>query len=330
MLKSALHPALKRTAICLFFVALLAGLALPEAQAQAQAQGVSFSIRFHEKRIYYLSDTQHPVLLDVAVANDSPAIFRFRVAENRFFNLDFEVSTPTNQLLDHAQEFIKSRNSNQPVIVREMSLEPGERYSLTVNLDEFIGFRTAGLYTVQGLFYPELSTSSAATLRSSPLSLSLRPAVVFPEEKARIEAETGAQLERKPLPPDEVVEYTLRARQKSQWGPFFLYLDLASLYQSTQARRESYRRLSDESQRAALEAFRRQLMEKVVDNDIAQIPADFQVQRTSYTPFEATVQVIEKFKERDFTEVKRFTYELTRRERIWLITGYEVVNLGTE
>ena len=323
-----MNSALKRTAFCLLFAVLLAGLAL--ADAQAQVQGISFSIRFHEKRIYYLSDTQHPVRLDVALANESSATFRFRVAENRFFNLDFEVSTPSNQLLDHAQEFIKSKNSNQPVIVREMSLEPGERYSVTVDLDDYVAFRSAGLFTVQGLFYPELSTSSAAPLRSNPLSLSLRPAVVFPEERARIEAETGALLAREPLPPDEVVSYTLRARQKSQWEKFFLYLDLESLYQANPYRRESYRRLSDENRRAALDGFRRQLMEKVVDNDIALIPSEFEVQETRYTPFEATVQVLEKFKERDFTELKRFTYSLTRRDRIWLITGYEAVNLGTE
>jgi len=308
--------------ICLLFAFQLAGL--------AQAQGVSFSIRFHEKRIYYLHDAQNPVLLDVDLANDSSATFRFRVAENRFFNLDFEVSTPSNQLLDHAQKFIRSKNSNQPVIVREMSLEPGERYSITVNLDEFAAFRSAGLYTVQGLFYPELSTSSAAPLRSNLLSVSLRPAVVFPEEKAQIEAETGALLAHQPLPPDEVVSYTLRARQKSQWEKFFLYLDLESLYTASSSRRESYRRLSEENRRAALQGFRRQLMEQVVDNDIVLIPTEFEVQETRYTPFEATVQVLEKFKQRDFTELKRFTYSLTRRERIWLIEGYEAVNLGTE
>ncbi len=67
-----------------------------------------------------------------------------------------------------------------------------------------------------------------------------------------------------------------------------------------------------------------------MDNDIALVADDFEIQQTSYTPFEGTVQVLEKFKERDFTELKRFTYSLTRRGRIWLITGYEAVNLGTE
>jgi hypothetical protein len=308
----------------LIFALQLAGL------SQAEAQGVSFSIRFHEKRIYYLGDAQNPVLLEAALANESSATFRFKMAENRFFNLDFEVSNPSNQLLDHAQKFIRSKNSNQPVFLREVTLEPGERYSITVNLNEFVEFRSAGLFTVQGLFYPELSTSSAAPLRSNTLSLSLRPAVVFPEEKARIEAETGALLAREPLPPDEVVSYTLRARQKSQWEKFFLYLDLESLYQASPARRESYRRLSEENRRAALAGYRRQLQQTVVDTDIVLIPTDFEVQRTTYSPFEAEVQVLEKFRQRDFTELKRFTYNLTRRDRIWLITGYETVNLGTE
>jgi hypothetical protein len=309
------------------FAAQLAGLVQ---LVQAQAQGVTFSIRFQEKRIYYLGDAQNPVLLEAVLANDSAQTFRFKAAENRFFNLDFEVSTASNRLLDHAQKFIRSKNTNQPVFLRELALEPGERYSFTVNLNEFVDFRASGLYTVQGLFYPELSTSPSGPLRSNTLSLSLRPAVVFPEEKARIEAETGALLAREPLPPDEVVAYTLRARQKSQWEKFFLYLDLESLYQAKPSRRESYRRLSEENRRAALEGFRRQLMEQVVDNDIVLIPSEFEVQETRYTPFEATVQVLEKFRQRDFTELKRFTYSLARRDRIWLITGYEAVNLGTE
>jgi hypothetical protein len=68
----------------------------------------------------------------------------------------------------------------------------------------------------------------------------------------------------------------------------------------------------------------------VVDGDIVLIPTAFSILETRYTPFAATVLVTEKFAQRDYTEVKRFTYSLTRRDRIWLITGYEAVNLGTE
>ena len=298
----------------------------------AGEEGVSLTISYSEKRIYYLGDTQHPVLLDAVLTNNSDGTFRFKSAENRFYNFDFEVSTPSNLLLEHAQKFTKSKYANQPVFFRDISLDPGERFGLTLNLNDFVEFSQPGLYTVQALFYPELSQppGTAAPLRSNPLSLSLRPAVVFPEEKARIEAETGALLAREPLPPDEVVTYTLQARQKSQWEKFFLYLDLESLYTQNPGRAESYRRMSEENRRNALAAFRRQLSSQVVDTDIVLIPSEFRVLQTSYTPFEATVLVTEKFKQRDFTEVKRYTYYLTRKDRIWLIGRYETVNLGTE
>ena len=88
--------------------------------------------------------------------------------------------------------------------------------------------------------------------------------------------------------------------------------------------------MSEEARRAALAGYRQLLTEQVVDNDIVLIPTVFEVQETRYTPFEATVLVSERFKLRDYTEIKRFSYYLTRRDRIWLITGYETVNLGTE
>jgi len=71
------------------------------------------------------------------------------------------VSTPANQLLDHAQKFIRSKNSNQPVFMREVSLEPGERYKHHGEPERVVEFRGSGLYTVQGLFSPELSTGSS-------------------------------------------------------------------------------------------------------------------------------------------------------------------------
>jgi hypothetical protein len=321
---------LKRTAV--FFLA-AALLSAPAGSGFAAGEGsVSLAINYSEKRIYYLGDSQHPVLLDVVLTNNSDSTFRFKSAENRFYNLDFEVSTPSNLLLEHSRKFIKSKYANQPVFFRDVSLDPGERFGIALSLNDFVEFTQPGLYTIQALFYPELSATpgAAAPLRSNPLSLSLRPAVVFPEEKARIEAETGALLAREPLPPDEVVSYTLKARQKSQWEKFFLYLDLESLYTQSPGRAESYRRMSEENRRSALAAFRRQLTSQVVDTDIVLIPSDFEILETHYTPFEATVLVTEKFKQRDFTEVKRYTYSLTRKDRIWLISRYETVNLGTE
>jgi hypothetical protein len=305
----------------------------------AEAEGVSFQIRFYEKRIYYLNDREHPVYLEATLTNDSSRAFRFKMAETRVFNFDFEVTTPTNILLDHAQAFSRARTSNQPVLYREISLEPGDTFGVVITLNDFIEIPEAGLYSIQGLFYPELylqgpilgqSSGTVEVLRSNMLTLNIRPEILFEEERAMIEAETGKLILRQPLPPDEVVDYMLSARQRSQWEKFFLYLDLESLYVKNPGRAEAYRRMSEENRRAALARYREQLRSETVDVDILVIPAEYEILQTRYTPLDAEVTVIERFRYRDYVEVKRYTYYLERRDTIWVVTDYEIVNLGTE
>jgi hypothetical protein len=321
----------------ILFVLALASIA--QICASQDAEGVIFQIRYYEKRIYYLNDPEHDILLEATLTNNTSRTFRFKMAENRTFNFDFEVTTPTNILLDHAQAFSRARTSNEPMLYRELSLEPGDKFGVVLTLDDFIQIPRAGLYSVQALFYPELFLGAplaggmqegAAPLRSNTLTLSVRPEIVFEEERAMIEAETGMLIQRQPLPPDEVIDYTLSARQKSQWDKFFLYLDLESLYLKNPGRAQAYQRMSEENRRAALARYREQLRSETVDVDILLIPAEYDIVQTSYTPFEAQVTVIERFRYPDYVEVKRYTYYLERRDTIWVITDYEIVNLGTE
>ena len=292
-----------------------------------ETRGIDFTIRYYEKRIYYVGDSEHPVRLEAVITNNSGDTYRFKMSDSRVFSLDFEVTTPTNVRLESASEFIKTRNSNQPEFYRDVTLEPGEKYGIVVSLQSYVRIDEPGLYSVQGLFYPDLNLHGAgAVLRSNTLALNMRPEIVFPEERAMI----GKLLERQPLPPDEVVEYALRARQRSQWEKFFLYLDLESLYRSLPSRDERFRRLSEEAQQAALEQYKKGLMAQTVDRDILVVPSSFEILETTYTPFRGTVSVLERFRYTDYTEIKRYTYYLERRDRIWLVTDYEIVNLGTE
>jgi hypothetical protein len=296
-----------------------------------ETRGIDFTIRYYEKRIYYVGDSEHPVRLEAVITNNSGDTYRFKMSDSRVFSLDFEVTTPSNIRLQSASEFIKTRNSNQPEFYRDVTLEPGEKYGIVVSLQAYVRIDEPGLYTVRGLFYPDLNLHGAGQpLRSNPLALNMRPEIVFPQERAMIEAETGKLLERQPIPPDEVVQYTLRARQRSQWEKFFLYIDLESLYRSMPSRDESFRRLSEERQQAALAQYKKGLMAETVDEDILVIPSSFDILETTYTPFRGTVTVLERFRYPDYTEVKKYTWYLERRDTIWLITDYEIVNLGTE
>ena len=63
------------------------------------AQAVEVSIRYQDKQIYVPGSE---VLIKVTIQNDRSTTYRFRVAENRLFNLDFDVRTLSNLPLEPA------------------------------------------------------------------------------------------------------------------------------------------------------------------------------------------------------------------------------------
>ncbi len=286
-----------------------------------------FSIRFFDQKVYFLGD---PIQVEVIITNTGTDALRFNVADNRVFNLDFDVRTTTNIALPHAEKFMADRNSDQQVFYREMSLQPGERYAATVDLTNFAKFDSPGQYVVQATFYPNLFQGPGSdTLVSNRLALNVKPAVVTAEERSVVEAETGALIARQPLPPDEVVSFTISARQKSQWARFFLYLDLESLLRKNPDKDRAFRNATETVRRQMVDQFRQQLEAQTIQQDISVVPTSFQVQKTSYDPAEATVQVLERFKYPDYTELKSYTYHLKKSDLYWVIDDYSIRNLGT-
>ena len=301
------------------------GSMLSSAGAPAPQQ---FAVRFYDQKVYFLGD---PIQVEAVITNTGTDTLRFKIADNRFFNLDFDVRTTTNVGLEHAKEFTIARNSDQPVFFREMSLEPGEKYGIVVDLASYAKFDSPGQYVVQASFFPELFRGpDSQSLKSNRLALNVKPTVATAEEKAVVVAETGARLALQPLPPDEVVSWTISARQKSQWERFFLYLDLESLMRKNPDKDRSFRNATEAVRRGMVDQFRQALQARTIQQDISVVPSSWQIQKTSYDAAEATVQALEKFAYPDYTELKAYTYHLKKTDRYWIITDYEIRNLGTE
>jgi hypothetical protein len=288
----------------------------------------AFSIRFFDQKVYFLGDE---IQVEALITNTGTDTMRFKVADNRFFNMDFDVRTTRNVGLDHAREFTIERNSDQPVFFREVSLEPGEKYGIVVDLTKFAAVSSPGQYVLQGTFYPELFRGpDSAVMKSNRLSLNLKPPALTAEEKAVMQAEVGALLARQPFPPDEVVSWTISARQKSQWERFFLYLDLESLMRKNPEKDRIFRNSTETQQRQMVDQFRQQLQKTTIQQDISVIPTSFEIKKTTYDNAEGTVEVLEKFKYPDYTELKGYTYHLKKSDRYWIIYDYEIKNQGTE
>ncbi|MDR0451144.1 MAG: hypothetical protein LBH26_07745 [Treponema sp.] len=330
----------------LFLIAgLCSGL---EGTGNARNGAVSIDIRFFDKRIYYLE--AEPIYIRMTITNNGPAAYRFKLADERAFSVDFDVRTTTNRTVEAADVLVRKRSQSRQVYFREISIEAGESFSFVEDLRSYALLNRNGSYIVQALIYPELyypeenlqaglngegrvtATALNPLVSDNRLNLSIRPRPLPGPDgiPLALDVETNAILVRQKLPPDEVVSYLLTARQKSQWEKFFLYLDLEAMLSRDAYRRRQWLAESEEGRQRMLDRYRTELQSSVVDGDIATIPSSFVIERTTYHDDEGVVTVLEYFKLGTYTKKERYTYYLYRKDDIWRIVDFSVTDLGTE
>ncbi len=272
------------------------------------------------------------MLVKITVRNDSPSPWRFKLADDKRLSIVFDVKTMSNRSLEPSDSYKRMMSSSSPEFYRELTIEPGEEYSFVEDLRGYVRFAEPGVFVVSCALYPELKRASgtAGVIRSNTLALSIRPGAPAPSAAETFRADTNIILKAEHISPDEVVARTIRARQKSLWNEFFLYLDVESLLKANSEKKRMYDKESDDGRRRMLAAYRTDLMASVVDSDIVVIPSSFEIIETRFRTSSGTVTVLEKFKNDGFSLIKEYTYELERRDDIWFIVSYTVMNKGTE
>jgi hypothetical protein len=299
----------------------------------ANAQGISVSIKLVEQKIYFLNDD---IEIKITVKNDGVDASQFRVADNRAFSLDFDVRTAANRPEQyHSERFQNERNSAKPVFYREVSLLPGEEYSLVVKFADFAALREPGLYYVQALFFPDLyMEQTSPPVASNKLTLNLRPAVDSPAERGAVEARVERSQQRETFPPDEVVSYMIKARMTDQWSKFFLYINLEELYKNgylkTKQNRDQFNRLSEADRRTRVEAYRSQIMAGKAEWYLVLKASDFEIVETTYTQTEASVKVRQTYQHPSYKEPRLYNYTLRRVGNVWEIVNYDASIVNTQ
>lgn len=295
-------------------------------------ENASVSIKYYNRTIYYPGDAEeNPVYVHVTIKNNGLETLRFKLADDRAFSLDFNAYTVKNKLLKQTDLIIEKRTTNQTVYFREIALEYGEEYSFIENLKDYLIIEDPSVYYLELTFYPELYRTKKVNLKSNRLTLEVRPSPSSSSSNYLPVKENSAEiLQQEALSPDKVVEQTIVARQKSLWDQYFLYLDVESLLKRNKTLRNKYITVSADERERMIEAYKADLMQSRIENDIIAIPEKFQISKTTYSPTEGSVEVIEWFKYPNFSEKKSYTYKLRQKEGIWIIYDYVVVNLGTE
>ena len=307
------------------------GVFIPALAAASQA-GIDFSIRFFDRRIYYVHTS--PVFVQMTITNNSPNTYRFRLADERAFSVNFDARTMANRPLEPAHTLIRRRTQNREIFFREIALGSGESFSFVEDLRDFVNLTQPGSFIIQARIYPELYRGIATNplpITSNRLNITMRPPAIRGQDGVPVDmnVDTGAVLVRQRLAPDLVVEYMLVARQRSQWERFFLYLDLEAMLARDPYRRRMWLAESEEGRQRMVADFRRELQQPA-HNGISMIPTSFTMERTTYNNFEGTVTMLQRFDMGTFTVLRRYVYYLELRDNIWIIVNYTVENLGTE
>ncbi len=179
--------------------------------------------------------------------------------------------------------------------------------------------------------YSSIYKSKRTSLKSNRLTLDVRPSPSSSSSNyIPVREESAEILKQEMLAPDKIVEQTILARQKSLWDEYFLYIDVESLLKRNKSLKNKYITVSAEERERMIQAYKADLMQNRIDNDIIAVPEKYQIVKTTYSPTEGTVVVYEWFKYPTFSEKKSYTYKLRQREGIWIIYDYVVQNLGTE
>ena len=303
----------------------------------AEAESMDYSkaavsIKYYNRSIYYPGNADDsPVMVHITIKNNGTETLRFKLADDRSFSMDFNAYTVKNSRLAQTENLIEKRTTNQTVYFREIALEQGEEYSFVENVKSFLKVEEPSVYYLELFFYPELYKSKYLTLKSNRLTLEVRPSPSAVASNFVPVKETSVEiLKPQDISPDKVVEQTIIARQKSLWDQYFLYMDVESLIQRNPSLKKKYVSVSAEERSRMLQSFKGDLMQARIENDIVAVPESFQIEKTTYSPTEGSVTVIEWFKYPNFSEKKRYTYKVWQREGIWKIYDYIVVNLGTE
>jgi hypothetical protein len=292
--------------------------------------GVEFNIRFLDRRIYYVESD--PIFVQITINNNTPNTYRFKLADERVFSVDFDIRTMTNRRLTEADNLIRKRTEYQQVYFREIAIESGESFSFVENLRDYVKIIQPGSYRVKALVFPELFRASNFVFESNYLALNLRPAAIPGPDGIPLEMDvaTGAVLVCQPIPPDEVVAYMITARQQSQWERFFLYLDVEKMISREASQKQKWNSENEEGRKNMVKEYRKNLQNSVIDGDINVIPTSFLIERTEYNNNDGTVTVLARFRYTNFTELRRYTYYLERKDNIWKIVNYTVRGVGTE
>ncbi|HBD93542.1 MAG: hypothetical protein A2015_06700 [Spirochaetes bacterium GWF1_31_7] len=288
---------------------------------------VAVMIRFSEPKIFKINDS---IYIDIEIKNKSNKPSAVLIADDKRYTFDFELVSLQNKPVGYNKDYSNFFNRVQPIFNSMIRLNKDEGFTYRVLLNDYYDIDTSGQYYIRAVFHPalKLSENNVNVMKSNYLTINVRPESIndryIVEQK---EAEMERMLFAEKKAPDEVIEYMLNARMKSEWEKYFLYIDVSKMILTNSKFKDKYRKADSERQSKIIEEYKEYLKQNTID-EMSYIPILFNIVKTEYSTGEAKVEAILKFKQYDFIEDKYYTYFLNKKDDKWFVTSYTVLNIG--
>ncbi|MGF7101207.1 hypothetical protein [Borreliella kurtenbachii] len=292
-------------------------------------KGLDFKIKFFNQSIYRVNSN---VFIEVSLSNSSESVLTLEIGDINSFGFDFDVTDTTNIKVKRPIEYVKKRSKNVAIPVRNMSLRPNEKFSVVINLNQFVKFSKDGVYFVKGIFFPDISDPSKKK-ESNIITLFLNDG--FDEDPGSIDLVNLSEnndiqdiLKKKKLSPDEIVTYLLKALQLGKKEKFFLYLDIEGLLLNDKGKAYLYKqKLSPIPNKNVVEEYKEYLWNSN-NSDISKAPNKFSIIETTYSDTSGKVIADLYFDDGQFYISKRYTFFFKKYDYYWIIYDYIVQNTG--
>lgn len=300
------------------------------AQIFAQITNPSVNIRFYNKKIY-TPDSQIQIMVELENETETP--IAFYLADNKLYNVNVKVASLKGVLCDPSDYYLKTMAVKEPYQYKEVVLQPNERYSFRLRLNDYVTIDKTESYEVTVSFYGNLVRNAGEAAVSNTLYLNINEGSEASVPAAALKpaaAASAAAPQRVRMAPDKAVAFTIDAMMNRKWDDFFLYIDLESLYLKNADRKEQYLNRPEEIRKALLSDYRTKITEGNVEKEFVLIPSRYEITLTTYNDTNAQVTVLEYFDRVTFTEKKEYKYRLEKQDSIWMIEDYIVRNLGID
>lgn len=275
-------------------------------------------IKFRSETIYFIGQ---PIVIKFEIYNNTKDDFFIELSDDEFYNFDFKIFSEKGDRVEYSKQYIIAKRNREKVFTRTILLNPGQSFSVEVDISQWFDFQKATTYYIQGIFYPSL-TLNEPIITQNILKLDLNPELTTQkEEELQKEVVTREKktIDLKGLPPYKVLELALQARQKRDWDTYFATFDYDKIMPTYNKYKTRYLYASEKDRLQLIEEFKKDMISQFY-NDLVY----FEIKKIVIEKDEATVEVYLEYKYKNYIEKFEGEYYLNLKNQIWLITGYTI------